>query len=144
RSTIPPAGLARDEVSNGGSSSSSVRSAPRLWPPDGTGALGLLPEASHPARNAGSARQAGARPSSTNLEQRSRHPPNLRSCAFTHRVRPRVASPLMAVDPHLGRIGKIAADLDEAGAELRVENVEVVDADAPLSLGELVHNRPAL
>ena len=34
----------RNETSVGGLSSSPVRSASRLWPPDGTGALGLLPE----------------------------------------------------------------------------------------------------
>ena len=41
----PPIGGAdRNETSVGGLGSSPVRSASRLWPPDGTGALGLLPE----------------------------------------------------------------------------------------------------
>jgi hypothetical protein len=34
---------------NRGSRNSPVRSSPRLWPPDGTGALGLLPRAPDPA-----------------------------------------------------------------------------------------------
>jgi hypothetical protein len=38
---------------NGGSRNSPVRSSPCLWPPDGTGALGLLPRASHPAGRTG-------------------------------------------------------------------------------------------
>ena len=52
----------RNETSVGGLSSSPVRSVSRLWPPDGTGALGLLPDASNPAGDAGDARQAEARP----------------------------------------------------------------------------------
>ena len=43
--------------------------------------------------------------------------------------------PLVAVDPHLGRIREVGADLDEAGTELAVEHVEVVDADPALRLG---------
>ena len=38
-----------------------LRSSPRLWPPDGTGALGLLPRASNPAVTS-DARQGGDRP----------------------------------------------------------------------------------
>jgi len=58
----PTGGAGRNETSVGGLGSSPVRSASRLWPPDGTGALGLLPDASNPAGNAGDARQAEARP----------------------------------------------------------------------------------
>ena len=59
----PPIGGAdRNETSVGGLGSSPVRSASRLWPPDGTGALGLLPDASNPAGDASDARQAEARP----------------------------------------------------------------------------------
>ena len=41
-------GAQHDETSARGLSSSPVQSASRLWPPDGTGALGLLPDASNP------------------------------------------------------------------------------------------------
>jgi hypothetical protein len=58
----PIGGADRNETSVGGLGSSPVRSASRLWPPDGTGALGLLPDASNPAGNASDARQAEARP----------------------------------------------------------------------------------
>jgi hypothetical protein len=44
-------------------------------------------------------------------------------------------SPLVAVDPHLGGIRKVGADLDEAGAEVPVQHIEVVDADPALLLG---------
>ena len=44
--------------------------------------------------------------------------------------------PLMAVDPHLGRIGEVGADLDEAGAEVGIDDVEVVDAHPALLLEE--------
>jgi hypothetical protein len=37
-------------------------------------------------------------------------------------------------DPHLGRVGEVAADLDEAGTELAVVHVEVVRVDPPLLL----------
>jgi hypothetical protein len=58
---------------NEGSSDSPVRSSPRLWPPDGTGALGL-PRSSAPRRlNTGGARRGGDRPSSTDLELRAQH-----------------------------------------------------------------------
>ena len=45
--------------------------------------------------------------------------------------------PLVAVEPHLGRIGEVGADLDEPRPELGVEHVEVVDPDAAFGLGEL-------
>ena len=45
--------------------------------------------------------------------------------------------PLVAVEPDLGRIRKVGADLDEARPEVRVEDVEVVDADAALLAEEL-------
>ena len=58
----PTDGADRNQTSARGSRPSPVRSASRLWPPDGTGALGLLPDASNPAGNAGDARQAEAGP----------------------------------------------------------------------------------
>ena len=78
---------------NKGSSNSPVRSSPRLWHPDGAGALGLEPRASHPAITR-SARRGGDRPSSTSLKHalRHRHRPSLQSCVFTQCVRPRVAT----------------------------------------------------
>jgi hypothetical protein len=45
--------------------------------------------------------------------------------------------PLMAVAPDLRGIREVGADLDEAGAELRVEDVEVVHPDAALLLHEV-------
>jgi hypothetical protein len=45
--------------------------------------------------------------------------------------------PLVAVGPHFGRVGEVGADLDEAGAEVGVGDVEVVGADASLLLEEL-------
>jgi hypothetical protein len=77
---------------NKGSSNSPVRSSPRLWHPDGAGALGLEPRASPPAITR-SARRGGDRPSSTSLKHalRHRHRPSLQSCVFTQCVRPRVA-----------------------------------------------------
>ncbi len=44
--------------------------------------------------------------------------------------------PLVPVDPHLGRTGKVRADLDEPRPEVGVEDVEVVDADPALLLEE--------
>ena len=43
--------------------------------------------------------------------------------------------PLVTVQPHLGWIREVGADLDEPGPELGVEHVEVVDPDAPFGLG---------
>src|SRR5262249_27781 len=42
--------------------------------------------------------------------------------------------PFVAVEPDLGRIREVGADLDESGTELAVEDVEVVDADPALFL----------
>ena len=50
--------------------------------------------------------------------------------------------PLVAVQPHLCRIGEVAADLDERRARTPVENVEVVGADAALLPEELQRPRP--
>jgi hypothetical protein len=55
------AGPKRDEASSRVHSRSPVRSSPCLWPPDGTGALGRLLRAPHPAVTS-SARQSGDRP----------------------------------------------------------------------------------
>ena len=45
--------------------------------------------------------------------------------------------PLVAVQPDLGRVGEVGADLDEAGPELGVEDVEVVHPDPALLLDEV-------
>jgi hypothetical protein len=52
--------------------------------------------------------------------------------------------PLVAVDPHLGRPGEGAAQLDEPGAELLVPDVEVVAADPPVGLLESIPGRAQL
>ena len=57
---------------------SPVRSSPRVWPPDGAGTLGLLPQASDPAVTS-DARRGGDRPSSTDPELHNRHRPILQS-----------------------------------------------------------------
>src|SRR6266498_790957 len=44
--------------------------------------------------------------------------------------------PLVAVDPHLGRIGEVTAQLDKPGAEVTVQHVEVIDRHPPVGLGE--------
>lgn len=80
----PIGGADRNETSARGSCASPVRSASRLSPPDGTDALGLLPDASNPAGNASDARQAEARPLSTSLELRLRQSSNLQSTSLTH------------------------------------------------------------
>jgi hypothetical protein len=43
----------------------------------------------------------------------------------------------MPIQPDLGGVGEVAADLDKARAEVRVIDVEVVDADAALLAEEL-------
>jgi hypothetical protein len=50
----------------------------------------------------------------------------------------------VAVQPDLARVGEVAAQLDEAGPELGVEHVEVVDADPPVDLGEVKAGHPRL
>jgi hypothetical protein len=45
--------------------------------------------------------------------------------------------PLVPVEPDLRRVREVGADLDEAGPEIRVADVEVVDADATLLAEEL-------
>jgi hypothetical protein len=49
----------------------------------------------------------------------------------------------VAVQPHLGRVGEVSADLDEPRSELAVEDVEVVDADPALGLGPVEPHRVA-
>ena len=44
--------------------------------------------------------------------------------------------PLVAVEPDLGRVGKVGAELDEARAELDAPDVEVVDGDPAVRLAE--------
>ena len=52
--------------------------------------------------------------------------------------------PLVAVEPNLGGIGEVGADLDEAGSELTVQDVEVVAADPALGLVPVEPHRVAL
>jgi hypothetical protein len=52
--------------------------------------------------------------------------------------------PLVAVEPHLGRIGEVAADLDEARAEVGVQDVEVVAGHGPIGLVEAEVDRLAV
>jgi hypothetical protein len=44
--------------------------------------------------------------------------------------------PLVAVDPHLHRVGEVGADLHKARTELLIDDIEVVAGDPPLRLGE--------
>ena len=44
--------------------------------------------------------------------------------------------PLVAVDPDLGRVREVRADLDERRAEIGIPQVEVVAGHPPVSLGE--------
>ena len=52
--------------------------------------------------------------------------------------------PLVPVDPHLRRVREVAADLDEARAELAVVHVEVVRVNPPLLLDEVIAGHPGL
>jgi hypothetical protein len=65
--------------------------SPRLWPPDGTGALGLLRRASNPADQEPATQSGWGRALSTSPGLRSRHQPNLQSAHPLVNVRPRVA-----------------------------------------------------
>ena len=80
------------EASTGVHLRSPVRSSPRpVAPPDGTGALGLVPRASHPQQAGPAGRTSRRGPiSNTDQELRTRHnrPP---ICAFTQHARLRVA-----------------------------------------------------
>ena len=97
----PPIGGAdRNETSVGGLGSSPVRSASRLWPPDGTGALGLLPDASNPAGDASDARQAEARPRARawnyafDLRRTSNQRVHSYACDLASQTRPIFPSPV--------------------------------------------------
>ena len=68
----PIAGGHRNETSSRVHSRSPVRSSPRLWPPDGTRALGLLPGAPHPAV-ASDARPGGDGPRALGRGYPARH-----------------------------------------------------------------------
>jgi hypothetical protein len=52
--------------------------------------------------------------------------------------------PLAPVEPDLGRIGEVGADLDEARPEVGVADVEVIDADTALLAKELKAHRLGL
>jgi hypothetical protein len=96
----PIGGTDRNETSVGGLGSSPVRSASRLWPPDGTGALGLLPDASNPAGNASDARQAEARPRARarnyafDLRRTSNQRVHSYACDLASQTRPVCLSPV--------------------------------------------------
>ena len=98
----PIGGADRNETSVGGLGSSPVRSASRLWPPDGTGALGLLPDASNPAGNASDARQAEARPRARarnyafDLRRTSKQRVHSYACDLASQTRPVFPSPAAA------------------------------------------------
>ena len=47
--------------------------------------------------------------------------------------------PLVAVHPHLGRVGEVATDLDETRPEVGVEDIEVVDRRPPVALVDREH-----
>ena len=90
RHNIHLCGAPPDEASTEGLSNSPVRSSPRLWPPDGTGALGLFPELRTPplrATHVGAGTGHRARTRNNAL----RHRPSLQPRGFTRYVRPRVA-----------------------------------------------------
>src|SRR2546423_890522 len=55
-----------------------------------------------------------------------------------------VFGPLVPVEPHLGGVGEVAADLEDPGPERAIEDVEVVGFPPPLLLDEVVadHTRP--
>src|SRR5215212_3241780 len=97
--------------------------------------LGLTTWASHEAvtRNA---RQAGDRPLNTGPDPHLRHQSNLQMvnslipCALVSH------GPLMAVDPDLGRVGEVGADLDKRRPELLIPQVEVVAGHPAVGLVE--------
>ena len=84
-----PPGAHLDEASSRVHSRSPVRPSPRLWPPDGTRTLRLLPRASHPAVTR-DARQGGDGPSSTGPGYVIDITADLQSTCHSH-MRPRVA-----------------------------------------------------
>jgi hypothetical protein len=92
RVPIPSSQAHDHEASSEVHSRSPVRSSPRpVAPPDGTGALRLLPRAPHPQQTGPTRRTSKRGPiSNTDQELRTRH---TRSpiCAFTRHARPRVA-----------------------------------------------------
>ena len=96
----PIGGADRNETSVGGLGASPVRSASRLWPPDGTGALGLLPDASNPAGNASDARQAEAGPRARarnyafDLRRTSKQRVHSYACDLASQTRPIFPSPV--------------------------------------------------
>ncbi len=84
------AGLKRVEASSEVHSRSPVRSSPCLWLPDGSGALGRLLRASHPAVTSDACRSGdGSRTLTRNTPTAPR--PHLLHGASTELVRPRVA-----------------------------------------------------
>ena len=107
----PPIGGAdRNETSVGGLGSSPVRSASRLWPPDGTGALGLLPDASNPAGDTSDAPQAEARPRARawnyafDLRRTSNQRVHSYACDLASQTRPIFPSPAAPgwIENHFG------------------------------------------
>jgi hypothetical protein len=48
----------------------------------------------------------------------------------------------VTIDPDLDRVGKVGAYLNEARAKLGVDDVEIVDRDPAVGLGEPIVDRP--
>jgi hypothetical protein len=93
RTCIPPRGYSSRGI-NGGSRDSPVRPAPRLWPPDGTAALGLSPVLRTPPLPAAHDRAGPGVSTRPELRDRHNRPSNPRvhsqsatSCRNDKRVR---------------------------------------------------------
>jgi hypothetical protein len=50
----------------------------------------------------------------------------------------------MPVEPHLGWVGEVAAEFDEARAEVGIKDIEVVDGHRPVGLVEAEVDRLAV
>ena len=87
--------------------------------PGWNGSPRAFPRASHPAdQEPDDARRGGDRPSSTGLEQRLRHQPNLQSCVFTRDVRLRVARLQAAATNLVSGLVRLLLAHDEAGVRI--------------------------
>ena len=91
RWNIPPAGVTFTKPQRRFTHVRPSRPSPRLWPPGGTGALGLLPRASHPAVTR-DARQGGDGPPRTGP-----------STAPTALAEPHTVPPTSLKRPHVAR-----------------------------------------
>ncbi len=98
----------------------------------------VVEEALHVARSKGVTdrlQSPGIRTGGEAVLKRSEADPRLRRLPLR---------PLVAVQPGLGRVGEVRADLDEAWAEVGIQDVEVVGTDPALLLHELEADRPRL